>query len=71
MGGAVKNAEEVYSVARNAMKEAVLWRYYEEGGTLREERDIVETLAVVLVREVITNGTRGGGEPTELFKGGE
>ena len=43
---------------------AVCW---EEGGSLRGEREVVEVLVAVLVWEDNTAGRDRGGEPTELF----
>jgi hypothetical protein len=40
---------------------------WEEGGSLRGEREVVEVLVAVLVWEVVTTGRDRGGEPTELF----
>lgn len=43
---------------------AVRW---EEGGSLRGEREVVEGLVAVLVWDDNTTGRDRGGEPTELF----
>jgi hypothetical protein len=67
------NAGEVVGVRRRTESKecngggvtvAVCW---EEGGSLRGEREVVELLVAVLVWEDNTTGRDRGGEPTELF----
>jgi hypothetical protein len=71
--GEVDNVEEVMgerrrieSKERDGMS-GVFGLRWEEGGSLRGEREGVEGLAVVFVWGVKTTGRDRGGEPTELF----
>lgn len=67
------NVEEVVGVRRRTESGEcdgggdVVLACWEEEGSLRGERGIVEVLVVVLVWEVIAAGRDRGEEPTELF----
>jgi hypothetical protein len=60
----VRRRKESKECSGGGVRVAVCW---EEGGSLRGEREVVELLVAVLVWEDNTAGRDRGGEPTELF----